>query len=127
MADPVVSGGDAQPQPAATAAICELRALSGERPHVERSGRLLARVVLDLFVNLPLYSFKVEARWRLHGRVFDGRLRQFGDLLLNKHEAPKFAGKEVIHVTSGHVIQVLAADRWRPLEWVLADVDDHRH
>ena len=76
----------------------ELRALSKERPLVERLGRLLPLVRFDRLLNFPFYGLKVEARRRLHWRELDGRLRQFGNLLLNEHEPPKLAGNEIVHV-----------------------------
>ena len=51
------------------------RALSGERPRVERiSSRLLPLMRFDGLINLPLYGFEVEARRRLHGGILNRRL-----------------------------------------------------
>jgi hypothetical protein len=88
----------------------KLRALSGERPRVDRPGRLLALVALDLFLDLSFYSLEVEARRRLHWRKFDGRLCQFADLLLNQHKAPELAGHEIVHVTTTEIVQAFTAD-----------------
>jgi hypothetical protein len=58
----------------------------------------------DSLFNLPFYSIKIEARWRLHWRILDGRLGQFAHFLLDQHKAPELASHKVVHVTTTHVI-----------------------
>src|SRR5205085_5376135 len=103
------------------------RALSGERPRVERSGRLLALVALDLFLDLSFYGLEVEARRRLHRRKFDGCSRQSADLFLNNDEPPEFAAHEIVHVASAGVVQAFSAGYRRSLKRILADIDDGWH
>ena len=103
----------------------EMWASAVERPPIP--GRLLTLMAFDFFLDFSFYRIKVESRGCLHWRIVDSRFRQFGYLLLNQHKAPELATKEVVHVTTTHVIHALTADRWRPLERVLADVDYGGH
>src|SRR5215475_5368303 len=88
---------------------------------------LLPRVALDHLVDLPLHRLEIEAGGILHRRIVDRRQRQLGDRLLDEHEAPELAGIELVHVAAAEVVQVLAADRRRAFERILAKVDDRRH
>src|SRR6266404_838053 len=89
--------------------------------------RLLSFVGLDRFLNRPLHSVQVEGRGRLHRRIVDRRFRQLRYLLLYHDEAPELASHEVVQVAAAHVIQGLAPDRRRALEWILPDVGDGGH
>ena len=82
---------------------------------------------LDHLVDLPFHGLETERGGRLHRRKLDGRLRQRSHMLLHQDEAPEFAGIEVVHIPTAHVVHRFAAYRRRPLERVLADVDDCRH
>src|SRR5262245_13476268 len=54
----------------------------------------------ELFLDLSLDGFKVEARRCLHWRKLDGRFGEFSDRLLHHDEAPELAPIAVIHVAS---------------------------
>ena len=72
--------------------------------------QLLPGMRSDGLFNLPLYGIKIEARWRLHRRIFDSRLRQLSHFPLDQHKAPELASHEVVHVTTTHVVQALTAN-----------------
>src|SRR5262245_36866133 len=92
------------------------------------SGRfLLTRAVLDRLLDLLLHRFEVERSRRLHGREFDGGLRQIPDVLLDHHEAPELTGVEVLAVAEGTGVGRLAANIRRAFERILPDVDQSRH
>ena len=78
-------------------------------------------------VDLLLDRVKVEGRRVLHRRVVDRRHGQLRHLLLDDDEPPELAGVEVVHVAAAQVVEALAADRRRPLERILADVDHGGH
>src|SRR5580704_16851665 len=61
-----------------------IRAFTASRLDQGRSSRLLALMSFDGLLNFPLDCVEVEARRRLHWRIFDCCLGQSGDLLLNK-------------------------------------------
>src|SRR5260370_23655972 len=89
--------------------------------------RLLAFVCLDRVLDFLLHRIEVERRRRLHRRVVDRRRGEFCDYLLNQNEAPELAGKEIVPVAEGAFVRGLAADRWRPLERILPDIDHDGH
>src|SRR5262249_56674364 len=70
---------------------------------------------------------EVEGRRILHGRIVDGRQRQLLDVLLGQDEAPELTGKEVVAVAEGPRVGRLAANKWRTLERILANVDQGGH
>src|SRR5258708_22447090 len=47
--------------------------------------------------------------------------------MLHDDKAPEFSCIEVVQVSAALLVQVLAARRRRPLERILADVNDRRH
>src|SRR5262252_5642077 len=94
------------------------------RPH---GPRLSPFALLHHFVDLAFDRFEVERGGRLHGRKIDRCLRQGEDLSLHLDETPELAGKETVGVTRGRVVPGLATQRGRPLERVLAKVDDTWH
>src|SRR5580704_8725579 len=95
-----------------------------ERPGRPRS---LAFVALHHQFDLFLDGLKVERGRLLHGWKFDERLRRRADRLLDLDEAPELARHEVVHVAAALIVERLAANRWRPFEGILAQIDDGRH
>ena len=89
--------------------------------------RLLPLVTLDHLLNLLLDRGKVEGRGLLHRWELDERLCRGCHGLLHLHKTPELPREEVVHVSTGHVVGRFAADRRRPLEWILTQVDDRRH
>src|SRR5215831_4176344 len=87
----------------------------------------LAAMMLDHLVDLSLDGLEVERGWILHRRIVDRRQRQFADGLLDQHEAPELAGKEVVAVAEGAGVGRLAADIRRAFERILPNVDHHGH
>jgi len=57
---------------------------------------LFALVLLDLFLDFPLYCIQIESGWRLHWRKLDSRLCQFRYPLLHLDKAPEFSRVELI-------------------------------
>src|SRR5690348_12808365 len=88
---------------------------------------LIPWLFLDRRFDLLPDRVEIEGSRVLHRRIVDRGKRQFLHLLLYAHEAPEFPSVEVIHVTAAEVIKALLANRWRALEWVLADVDHGGH
>ena len=46
---------------------------------------------------------------------------------MNKNESPKFSRIELVHIAAPKPVKDSPLDRRRPLERILADVDDRRH
>ena len=116
--------------------VCQLRVLhimalnqtgGPGRPPVALISLLVTRLVPDRRVDLPLHGLEIEGSRVLHRRVVNCRQGQFRDFLLNADEPPELASIEVVHVAATEIIQALLADRGRPLEWILADIDHGRH
>src|SRR6185503_12874791 len=85
---------------------------------------LLSCVALYCRLDLFLDRRQVEGSWRLHRWIFDRRLRQLRDFLLDHDEAPEFACKELVHIAARGFIEALLAGRRGTFERVLAQVVD---
>ena len=59
---------------------------------------LLTRAILDRLFDLLLHCFEVEGSRGLHRRIFDCRLGQLPDILLNQDETPELTGEEVVAI-----------------------------
>src|SRR5215471_12236593 len=91
------------------------------------SYRLLTFAVPDHLLDLLFHRIKVEGGRILHRRIVDRRQRQLLDKLLHQDEAPELTGEEVVDVGGRAGIKRLAANTWRALERILANVDHRGH
>src|SRR5262249_34057029 len=78
-------------------------------------------------LDLPFHSFQIETCRRLHGRILDCCLREFGHFLLHHHKAPKLACIKVVREALGGIIPGLSSQRRRSLERVLPYVHYDGH